>query len=281
MNTLALSYNDVEDRLSQLYLDGYKVWGIPRGGSVVAALAANHGATVVGTPDAADIIIDDVRDSGATGARFHAQFPAAQMLYVVDKLHEGIDAWVQFPWEPSAQQDAADTVRRLIEQIGDQPAREGLIDTPDRVVRSWSELFSGYAPAPPLTWFNDDTDEMIISHGITFYSTCEHHLLPFFGTAHVGYVPKGRVVGISKLSRLVDHYARRLQIQERLARQVGMALEGDVLGVAVHIVARHMCMMARGVGQHESTMTTNYLTGVFRSKAEARAEFLAAVNGQQ
>ena len=106
-------------------------------------------------------------------------------------------------------------------------------------------------------------------------------MLPFFGTAHVGYVPDGQVIGISKLSRLVNHHARRLQIQERLSRQIGEDLEDKVQGVAVHIVAQHMCMMARGVGQHESTLTTNYLTGVFRTRPEARNEFLAAVNGIQ
>jgi len=277
MNPLILTYADVMDRLSHLDLDGHKVWGIPRGGSVVASLAANYGAVVVGDPRDADILLDDVRDSGATGDHWQSHRPDAQMLYVVDKQAEGIDCWVQFPWEPSAQQDAEDTVRRLIEHIGENPARAGLQGTPERVVRSWQELFAGYTEQPELTWFADDTDEMIISQGIAFYSTCEHHLLPFFGVAHVGYIPDGKVIGISKLSRIVEHYARRLQIQERLARQIGEAIAGDVKGVAVHLEGQHMCMMARGAKQANSTMVTNYLTGVFRTDSGARNEFLSAI----
>jgi GTP cyclohydrolase I len=278
MSALILTYDDVMERLSHLELSGHKVWGIPRGGSVAASLAANYGAIVVGDPRHADIILDDVRDSGATGDHWQSHRPDAQMLYVVDKQVEGVTDWVQFPWEPSAQQDAEDTVRRLIEHIGENPSRLGLEGTPERVVRSWQELFAGYTEQPKLTWFEDDTDEMIISQGITFYSTCEHHLLPFFGVAHVGYIPDGKVIGISKLSRIVEHYARRLQIQERLARQIGEAIAEDVKGVAVHLEGQHMCMMARGAKQHNSTMITNYLTGVFRTKSEARNEFLQEIS---
>ena len=277
MNPMILTYDDVLERLSHFDLGGRNVWGIPRGGSVAAALTAQYGAVVVGGPKNADIILDDVRDSGATGDHWQSHQPEAEMLYVVDKQVEGITGWVHFPWEPSAQQDAEDTVRRLIEHIGENPARAGLEGTPERVVRSWGELFAGYAEQPKLTWFADDTDEMIISQGITFYSTCEHHLLPFFGVAHVGYIPDGKVIGISKLSRIVEHYARRLQIQERLARQIGEAIAEDVKGVAVHLEGQHMCMMARGVKQPNSTMTTNYLTGVFRTKHESRNEFLQAI----
>jgi GTP cyclohydrolase I len=173
---------------------------------------------------------------------------------------------------------SVDLVRELIQQIGDDPTRDGLMDTPERVVRSWGELFAGYGEeVPRLQWFTDDTDEMIISTGITLYSTCEHHLLPFFGTAVIGYIPRGKVIGISKLSRVVNHFSRRLQIQERLTRQIGELLEPDVAGVAVHIEAQHLCMMARGVNQQGSTMVTNYLTGPFRNSPEARLEFLTAV----
>ena len=177
------------------------------------------------------------------------------------------------------EQTAIATVRSLIAHIGDDASRDGVLDTPERVVRSWSELFSGYGQPPTLTWFEDNSDEMIISHGIAFYSTCEHHMLPFFGTAHVGYIPNGKVIGISKLSRIVNHYSRRLQIQERMARQIGESLADEVAGVAVHVEGQHMCMMARGVRQHNALMTTNYLTGVFRQNPDTRAEFFTAIKG--
>lgn len=271
-----LTYADVQARIAALDLTGMKIYGIPRGGSVVAAEATRYGAVVVHKPELADVIVDDVIDSGVTADIYNHTYQKP-VLALVNKIEEEINEWVVFPWEPSQAQDGADTVRRLIEHIGDNPARHGIEDTPDRVVRSWQELYAGYGDPPTLTWFQDDTDEMIISRGIRFYSMCEHHMLPFFGTADVGYIPDGQVVGISKLSRLVTHYAKRLQIQERLARDIGEALAPNVNGVAVHIAAQHMCMMARGVSQDNSIMTTNYLTGVFRDNPETRSEFLCAI----
>ena len=275
---LYLSWNDIDKRLRQLPLDKVAVWGIPRGGSIVAGLAQRYGAIPVLEPGEASIALDDIIDSGATRDRMLSQYNL-DTLALVDKAAEGIGDWVHFPWEEPPEQDIASSVLRCLQYLGEDPSRDGLRDTPRRVVASWSQLYGGYAVdlSGVLRWFDDPTDEMIISKDIQFYSMCEHHMLPFFGRAAVGYIPDGKVIGISKLSRIVETYARRLQTQERLTHQVGRALEGMVKGVAVHITAQHFCMMARGVNQQHSEMVTNYLTGVFRDSPEARNEFLMAV----
>lgn len=173
----------------------------------------------------------------------------------------------------------------LIEPNEDGQLREGLEDTPSRVVKSFIELYGGYAMDPVRilgTTFAQEGytyDEMVLCKGIELYSTCEHHMLPFYGTAHVAYIPGDRVVGLSKLARLVDAFARRLQIQEKLTNQIAEALV-DVLkpkGVAVLIEAKHHCMCARGVGKQNSSMVTSALRGVFKTKAAARAEFMEAI----
>jgi len=276
---LYLSWNDIDKRLRQLPLDKVAVWGIPRGGAIVAGLAQRYGAIPVLDPGEASIALDDIIDSGATRDRMLSQYNL-DTLALVDKAAEGIDDWVHFPWEEPPEQDIASSVLRCLQYLGEDPSRDGLRDTPRRVVASWSQLYGGYAVdlSGVLRWFDDPTDEMIISKDIQFYSMCEHHMLPFFGRASVGYIPDGKVIGISKLSRTVETYARRLQTQERLTHQVGQALEGMVKGVAVHITAQHFCMMARGVNQQHSEMVTNYLTGPFRDKPEARNEFLMAVS---
>jgi GTP cyclohydrolase I len=174
-------------------------------------------------------------------------------------------------------------IRDFITAIGDDPEREGVLETPDRVVRSWKELYGGYQmdPAKILskTFDPEGCDQMVVCKGIEFYSTCEHHLLPIIGTAHVGYLPKDRVVGLSKMARLVDCFARRLQIQERLTSQVAHALyhQLDALGVGVVVEAKHFCMCARGVNKQGSLMTTSAMLGVFRDNAPARSEFMRLI----
>ena len=169
-------------------------------------------------------------------------------------------------------------IRSMLSAIGEDPAREGLQDTPKRVVKSWSELFAGYDQNPAAILERDFAgggyDEMIVLRDIELYSMCEHHMLPFYGKAHVAYIPNDRVVGLSKLARLVECFARRLQIQEKLTRQIADSIQ-DCLspkGVGVIIEAKHMCMVARGVGKQNSVMTTSALLGKFRD-AEVRAEF--------
>lgn len=174
-------------------------------------------------------------------------------------------------------------IEEIILKIGDDPAREGLLDTPNRVIKSWQELFSGYMKEPGEILARDfdgyGYDQMVILRDIEIYSTCEHHMLPFFGRAHVAYLPSDRVVGLSKLARLVDCFSRRLQIQEKLTMQIANAIEEHLnpLGVGVIIEAKHMCMIARGIGKQNSVMTTSCLLGKFREPA-VRSEFLTLIN---
>lgn len=179
-----------------------------------------------------------------------------------------------------------EAVRALIAATGDDPFREGLRDTPARVARAYGEWFSGYAvdPASLLRCVfseADDYDETVLLRDIPFVSTCEHHMAPITGKAHVAYRPNGRVVGISKLSRLVDAYARRLQLQERFTRQVAQTID-EVLkprGVAVIVEASHGCMSTRGVNQHGVSMVTNCWLGDFKEDPDLRRELMSSIGG--
>jgi GTP cyclohydrolase I len=177
----------------------------------------------------------------------------------------------------------AGLVRELLREIGEDPKREGLIDTPKRVAASFEFLTSGYRANPreliERAIFVQETHNMVITRDIELYSLCEHHLLPFFGRCHIGYVAKDRVVGVSKLARLVDAYARRLQIQERLTDQIAHCLmdELQAMGVGVTIEAQHLCMMMRGVEKQNSMMTTSAMLGSFRDSVATRTEFLTLI----
>ncbi len=174
-------------------------------------------------------------------------------------------------------------VTDILAAVGEDPQREGLLGTPDRVARMYGELLAGYR-TDPVALVNDalfevDYDEMVIVRDIEFYSLCEHHMLPFVGRAHVAYIPNGRVLGLSKIPRIVDMFARRLQVQERLTRQVADFLE-ELLhpqGVAVVMEAFHMCAMIRGVKKHDARMVTSTMLGSFRTNPATRNEFLANI----
>jgi GTP cyclohydrolase I len=175
-------------------------------------------------------------------------------------------------------------VLEILNAIGENPSREGLRDTPDRVARMYAELFEGLSIDPKTyleVGFEVGHDEMVILKDIPFYSICEHHFMPFHGTAAVGYIPDGRVVGLSKLARMVDAYARRPQIQEHLTGQVADALMESLQpdGVAVVIEAEHLCMTQRGIKKPGSRMVTSATRGIFRSNEVTRSEFLALVHG--
>ena len=180
--------------------------------------------------------------------------------------------------------DAIEAVRTLIRWAGDDPDREGLLETPDRVVRSYDEFFSGYAEDPKeilAKTFSvvDGYDEMIVMNDIRFESHCEHHMVPIIGKAHIGYLPDKRVVGISKLARLVDVYARRLQIQEKMTVQIADTLQ-EVLhpkGVGVVVEAAHQCMTTRGVHKPGAALVTSRMLGAFRTDVSTRREFLAII----
>ena len=174
-------------------------------------------------------------------------------------------------------------IRQLLVELGEDPAREGLLDTPKRVEKALKFLTSGYAADVDATLnnalFSVDYNEMVIVRDIDFYSLCEHHLLPFFGKCHVAYIPQGRVLGLSKIPRLVDIFARRLQIQERLTNQIAETIREkvDPLGVAVVMEATHLCMSMRGVEKQNSVAATSAMLGVFREDARTRAEFLELI----
>jgi len=173
---------------------------------------------------------------------------------------------------------------QLLHAIGEEPGRSGLTDTPRRVAKAYRELVSGYTTDPiellNNAIFDIECDDMVIVSDIEFYSLCEHHLLPFIGHAHVAYLPKDKVLGLSKIPRIVDMFSRRLQVQERLTRQIADFIVEvlDPRGVAVVMTARHMCSMIRGVMKHDSNMTTSAMLGDFRNQHSTRHEFLMHVH---
>ena len=176
-----------------------------------------------------------------------------------------------------------DAIRTLLAELGEDPQRAGLIGTPERVRRMYAELTEGYATDPESLLngaaFEVDYDEMVVVRDIEFYSLCEHHLLPFFGRAHVGYLPRGRVIGLSKIPRVVDMYAHRLQVQERMTQQVATFLMErlDPKGVGCVVEATHLCTVMRGVRKQEATMVTSAMLGTFRADARTRTEFLTFI----
>jgi len=175
---------------------------------------------------------------------------------------------------------AKKAVYSLLQAVREDPGREGLRNTPDRVARMYSELLSGYGADPAKiingALFNINYDEMVLVRDIEFYSLCEHHMLPFLGRAHVAYIPAGKVIGLSKIPRMVDMYARRLQVQERMTRQIADFLQEflEPQGVAVVVEAVHLCSMMRGVKKHDARMTTSAMHGSFRANLATRQEFL-------
>lgn len=176
----------------------------------------------------------------------------------------------------------ATCIATILKEIGEDPTREGLVDTPQRVARAYEKIFSGYGQTPEdiLTTFTEKAyDEMIVAKDIEFFSMCEHHMLPFFGKAHIGYIPNGKVIGLSKLPRVLDLFARRLQNQERLTVNVAETLR-DLInprGVGVVLEAKHLCIMARGVEKQGSTVLTSSMLGLFKKNFKTRNEFLKLI----
>ncbi len=197
------------------------------------------------------------------------------------------EALMMEPLVKPSREEARDAVKTLLAYLGEDANREGLLETPDRVLRSYEEIYGGYGQEvkPILKTFEDGAesyDEMIVQRNIPFFSMCEHHMLPFVGVAHVAYLPQDRIVGLSKLARLVEVFARRLQVQERMTAQISQALmdELDAQGAACVIQATHLCMAQRGVSKHCSETITSSLKGCFRN-SETRAEFLNLIRGER
>ncbi len=176
-----------------------------------------------------------------------------------------------------------DLFTKILENLGEDPSRQGLVKTPLRAAKAMEFLTSGYHQNVDEILngaiFDEDYDEMVIVKEIEFYSLCEHHILPFWGKCHVGYLPRNRIIGLSKIPRIVDMFARRLQVQERLTREIAEALETalEPRGVAVVMEGQHLCMMARGVEKQAPKMATNVMRGAFREDSATRAEFLRCV----
>ena len=258
-----------------------EVYGIPVGGWFVARELFCKNVSMEPHPNkSSTIIVDDIVDTGVTIAPWveRGAFTAALFLKEGATIKPQIwleevprSCWVRFPWE--AEREIEDSVRRTLEYIGENPMREGLKDTPARVVKSWATLYGGYGKNPAEVLGEKSSfseicqyDQMVVLKDIEFFSTCEHHMLPFLGRVHIGYLPDKRVAGISKLARMVEVFARRLQIQERMTQQIAQAID-DVLqpqGVGVVVESQHLCMVARGVEKKESYMTTSAILGNFR-----------------
>ncbi|NUT74471.1 GTP cyclohydrolase I FolE [Pseudomonas sp. C1C7] len=190
---------------------------------------------------------------------------------------------LSLPQNDQPQNDLAESYREILIGLGENPDREGLLDTPVRAAKAMQYLCHGYDQSVEEivngALFASDNDEMVIVDNIELYSLCEHHMLPFIGKAHVAYIPTGKVLGLSKIARLVDMFARRLQIQENLTRQIADAVQQvtGAAGVAVVIEAKHMCMMMRGVEKQNSTMNTSVMLGAFRESSNTRQEFLQLI----
>ena len=266
-----------------------RFYGIPRGGVSAALLIAQYtSGIVVDSPAEATHIVDDIIDSGRTRSLFAERFPDKPFLALIDKQAKPDPDWIVFPWETSNELSGAeDNVRRVLQAIGENPDREGLLETPKRFLKALREFTRGLHEDPKVHLAKSFTldeaqeglsyDEMIISRHIPFTSVCEHHLLPFTGHAYIGYVPKKedcKVVGLSKLARLVEGYACRLQVQERLTTQIASAIVEvlDPLGVGVILEAKHTCQCMRGV-KKDGTMVTSSLRGAMH-EGPARSEFL-------
>jgi len=293
-----LSWQDVRDRAERIgreLCDRFPkrviyAYPVPRGGihaaqavQAVSCLQRQLRVELVEAPEEANVLIDDIVDSGKTRGTLISAWKKP-FYALVDKTVEKELGWVVFPWERMTCEAGGpeENVRRLIEFIGDDPNREGLQETPERVVRSYEELFAGYKQdvAEVVKMFESSCDEMVIVRDVEFYSTCEHHFLPFFGKAHIAYIPDGRMIGVSKLIRVLEVFSRRLQIQERLCQQVTDALDEflNPKGSACVLEAQHFCMTSRGVQKQHSIMVTSSLTGAFREKGNAaRQEFLSMI----
>jgi GTP cyclohydrolase I len=260
-----------------------RAYGVPRGGvsAVLALKSAEQRIVIVDDPNDADCIVDDLVDSGTTMERYRQSYPDKPFFALIDKRKDPEMGWVVFPWEKNEEGSFEDNVVRLLQFVGEDPARGGLLETPARVAKAWRYWCSGYEKdaAAILKVFEDGAerhDQMVTVKDIPIYSHCEHHMAPIFGTVTISYIPNGKIVGLSKLSRIADMFARRLQVQERLTDQIADALWDNLKpqGVGVMVKARHLCMESRGVCQQGHHTITTALRGAMLTQPEARSEFL-------
>lgn len=266
------------------------IYGVPRGGVAVAYMLENTQPDVFQVcddPNRADIFVDDIVDSGTTQARWMRAHPSKMFAALIDKGHTKFQGrWVVFPWErlASGNESVEDNIVRLLQFVGEDPKRGGLLETPKRVAKAWTEWCSGYKknPADILKGFEDGSenyDQLIVVKNIPFYSHCEHHMAPFFGTCSFGYLPGKRIVGLSKIPELIDVFSQRLQVQERLANQIVQAFHEHFQpkGVGIVMEARHMCMESRGKKKVGQSTITSALRGIMLTDGAFKAEFLSLI----
>lgn len=303
------NFNTIINELASMLPAGKytAIYGIPRGGVHVAqALSAKLGLPLTSAITKKTLVVDDIIDTGETIEKIvdtysdtpfdiavlHAK-PQWKQTEFFKNIKEGAERklflahwtedWIVYPWELIDNEDEGiqKNVTRLLEYIGEDPKREGLLETPKRFEKAWTFWNSGYTqnPADIMKVFEnpaEEIDQMVLVPKIDFYSMCEHHLAPFYGQIHIGYLPNKKVLGVSKFARLVNIYSRRLQIQERLTQQIAKDIMTylEPKGVGVVVRAVHLCMRSRGVEKQNTDMMTSAMFGFFRDKREVRDEFL-------
>lgn len=267
----SITWDEIKFRVSILDKN-LKYYGVPRGGQYISAML-----NPVDTIEEADVIIDDLIDSGQTEQEYKKYNKPFIGLFNKQTEPELKDKWLVFPWEEK-EEPVEDNFVRILQYLGEDPTREGLRETPKRYIKFMREFLQ--PKEFNFTSFDaEGTDEMIIQTNIPFYSLCEHHTAPFFGTAAVAYIPDKKIVGLSKLARTVDLFANRFQNQERITSQIAEKIQKELnpKGVAVSLKAQHLCMSMRGVKKHDTWTTTTKLLGLFKEDQDARNEFLSYI----
>lgn len=271
------------------YKQFWNIYGVPRGGYAIAIeLGKLLNLDVITDEEYINgktLIVDDLIDSGKTLSKYKNNkkaviFVKNKKTKLVDYYVEEVNDWVKFPDEP--ENEVQEHITRVMQYIGEDVSREGLIETPKRVQKAIDEIFSGYKQNPKdlmKTFTQGTCQEMVILKNCEFYSTCEHHMFPFFGHISIGYIPNKKVIGISKLARLVDLFSKRMQIQERMTSQIADTImkELDAKGVYVVCEGVHFCMRSRGVKKQDASMITSAVRGTFLKDAKARQEFLTLI----
>ncbi len=293
--TLAEFNFDIQILIKKIREKGisYKgIYGIPRGGIPAAiAISKELDLPLVYAPSDGILVVDDICDSGVTRLVYQKSDFACLCLRPLCENNPTYHArivkdWIEFWWEAEDRHPSIEKqIVRIIEYIGDCPSREGLKGTPRRVAASYEELFSGYGKEKEIeeifTTFKAGTyNQLVLLKGIEFFSICEHHMLPFIGKAHIAYIPDNRILGVSKIVRLLNIYSHRLQIQERICEQITQALMANLgcVGAACVIVAEHLCMSLRGVRAANCKMVASSLKGVFLEEGHSsRLEFLSLI----
>lgn len=284
--------SDIETLAQKIKAGGKEysgIYGVPRGGTYPAAMLAQ----ILGVRQVFDpgeitmqtLIVDDLIDSGMTLAGYSNDkavvYAKPGKMDAVKYYGQAVaNDWLVFPDESGA--GIEENFKRTLQYIGEDTTREGLVETPKRMRRAYDEIFAGYKIDPQdlvKTFVQGTCKEMVMLKNCEFYSTCEHHFFPFFGHVSIGYIPNDKVIGVSKLARLVDCFSKRMQIQERMTSQIADFLEQELGAKGVIVVCEgvHFCMTSRGIKKQDASMVTSAVRGIFQDNAQARNEFLSLI----